>query len=114
MTRTVIVAALLIAASSLPIWAQDSHESHHPPQAQAPESPLAAAPGAPPATGAQGSAQGQMPGMMMSCAMMQGAQPNQGTAENCPMMQGVRGGMMQGQMQPGHALGAAAETPKAK
>jgi hypothetical protein len=111
MTRTVIAAAL-IAASSLPIWAQDSHESHHPPQAQAPESPLAAAPSAP-LTAPQGSAQRPMQGsMMMNCAMLQGAQPNQGTAVNCPMMQGMRPGM--GQLQPGHAPGAAAETPKAK
>jgi hypothetical protein len=115
-TRSVIAAALLIAASSLPAWAQDSHEGHHPPQASAPVDSQAAPSTAVPSTRAESpsapsAAQGQMQGGMMNCAMMQGAQPNQGM--HCPMMQGMRPGMMQGQMmQPGKAPDGTAETPK--
>ena len=121
MTRSIIAAALLIAASSLPAWTQDFHEGHHPPQASAPvdSQPVPAVPPTAPNMRAespsapsapQGSAQGQMQGgMMMNCAMMQGVQPNQGM--NCPMMQGMRPGM-QGQMQLGKAPDSTAETPK--
>jgi hypothetical protein len=125
MKRSVIAAALLMAASSLPAWAQESHEAHHPPQASAPgqveaapaapagPSTRAEGPSAPSAAAPQAPAQGQMQGgMMMNCAMMQSAQSTPGAPMNCPMMQGMRPGMMQGQMQPGQAPGGTTETPK--
>jgi hypothetical protein len=48
----------------------------------------------------------------MNCGMMQRVQPNQGTAVSCPVMQGMRPGMMRCQMQPGSAPGAAPEAAK--
>ena len=97
MKRLMIAAALLLATTSMPVWAQApaAGDSKNAPQTTA---PVPAQPAAMPMTNCPGSS-GAMAEAQKGCPMAPGdVKSDQGAM---PMHQMMHSGMMQGQMHPG-------------